>query len=323
MEGQMRLSDVLDYIDLYLFFGFCIIPIVPRSKKAAIKWKEYQERRPTDEEISKWIKLWEKGYNVGIICGGVSDNLVVLDLDCYEAPESLEVFDVEKFAERTLVAKTPSGGYHIYLRTKAPCPSFNISARGKTIVEVRGVGRYILAPPSEAINKRTGEVGRYEFLPGCPEEVVTISDYLPAVLPKKVGEKLGVEISTAYDSQTGDRLLDLHGLLAGKPYRGKPPPCIQFILKGLPMGMRNEGCVRLASYLLHFRRLRPETVLRKLLEWNAKNRPPLPEREVRAAFESVLKHGYLYGCQSLRQFGCNRAKCNIRPLRPITEDDWW
>ena len=313
---------IREYVSLYLHHGFSIIPTIPLSKRPAVAWKPYQERRPSDQEIQTWMeKYWSKGYGVAVICGDVSNNLVVLDFDTYENPEGLQLLDFEKLKRETLVVETPSGGYHVYFFTKHPTPSFNLAHQGKNIVEVRGIGRYVLAPPSVVPHKRTGEPRAYRFL-SDPSKIATIGDYLPSKLAEIAEKKLGIRAEAVYEG-SGDRLLDLYRSLKGKPYRGKHPPCIQFILKGLPEGMRNEGAIRLASYLLHLRKLKPERVLNMLLKWNALNQPPLPEREIKAVFKSITQHGYSYGCQSLRRFACNRKKCPIKPLRPIGEDDWW
>jgi len=312
---------IQEFISLYLHHGFSIIPTIPLSKRAAVPWKPYQERRPSEREIQEWMeKYWSRGYGVSIICGDVSNNLVVLDLDTYENPEAAGIFDLEKLKRDTLVVETPSGGIHVYFFTRHPTPSFNVTVDGRALIEVRGVGRYVLAPPSVVPDKRTGQPRPYRFL-SDPSRIATISDHLPSKLAEIVGRKLGIRVETIYEG--GDRLLDLYRALGGKPYRGRHPPCIEFIMGGVPEGMRNEAAIRLASYLLHLRRMRPERVLKLLHEWNARNSPPLPKREIDAVFKSITSHGYSYGCTSLKRFGCDRKKCQIRPLRPIGEDVWW
>jgi len=96
---------------------FCIskkwsfVPV--KEKKPLASWKEFQKRKPTNEEISKW-----NSYDfdrIGIICGKVSGknnlSLEVIDID---APQYFEFFKDIK----TRVHKTPGGGYHLIFYSK-------------------------------------------------------------------------------------------------------------------------------------------------------------------------------------------------------------
>ena len=58
--------------------GFSVIP-VSKEKKAIIEWKEFQERHPTEEEVSRW---WTRtpDANVAIVTGAIS-NLLAIDVD--------------------------------------------------------------------------------------------------------------------------------------------------------------------------------------------------------------------------------------------------
>ena len=61
--------------------GFSIIPIKARSKKPNIKsWEKYQAVQPTQDEITDWLNK-NLFKNIGIICGAVSNNLVIIDID--------------------------------------------------------------------------------------------------------------------------------------------------------------------------------------------------------------------------------------------------
>ncbi len=67
----------MEYIRLYRNLGLNIIPIKYGDKRPLVKWDEFKKRKSTDEELKEWF---EKESNVAIVCGEVSDNLVVLDL---------------------------------------------------------------------------------------------------------------------------------------------------------------------------------------------------------------------------------------------------
>ena len=68
---------------LYQKWGVSVIPVVYRDKRPLVDWKEYQSRRPDNEEVAEWWdRYWtDSDANIGIVCGRVSDNLVVLDFD--------------------------------------------------------------------------------------------------------------------------------------------------------------------------------------------------------------------------------------------------
>jgi len=97
--------------------GFCIskrfsfIPV--NEKKPLFSWKDFQKRKPTNEEIKKW-----SSYNfnrIGVICGKISGkngySLEVIDVD---APRYYTFFKDIK----TRIHKTPGGGYHLLFYSK-------------------------------------------------------------------------------------------------------------------------------------------------------------------------------------------------------------
>ena len=140
-----------------------------------------------------------------------------------------------------------------------------------------------------------------------------MNDDLVALLPEKIEEKLGVKVSMTYGDF--DRLRLLKSTILDNKYRGRTPPCILFITKGVPKGMRNEAMIRLASYLINFKKMDAGRALSIVKKVNMFNRPPLDEREIESLVRSTAKHGYVYGCRSMRPFGCSRAKCPLKPYK--------
>jgi len=139
--------------------GFSVFPIKPKDKVPAIdSWKEYQERKPTDEELHTWFDRGDK--NIAIVCGKNSGNLVVVDFDdpaifnfLFEGgPDKL----IEKAKGKTLVVKTRKG-YHFYYRTTENL--LQTRRLDNLKIDIKGEGGYVIAPPS--IHK---EGVRYQFL---------------------------------------------------------------------------------------------------------------------------------------------------------------
>jgi len=279
-DGQRSFKD---FIELYKRFGFCVIPLKYGAKEPLVKWREFQTRKPTEEELKRWFS--REDVNIGIVCGSVSGNLVVLDFESREAFIRFFGKTPEEMAELTLVVKT-ARGYHIYFKTDRPISSFKIP---ELRLEVLAEGSQVVAPPSL---HPTGV--RYEFI-GDPWKLNQLQniDDVESWVWNRAGE-LGV---FRYGSEDD-------------------PPCVRRLLNGVDKGMRNESAVRLASYWLQFKRLNPRKALRLLEEWNQRNRPPLDEKELKNVFKSVLKHGYEYGCTGMVELGvCNdglKSICNLR-----------
>ena len=84
---------------------FNLIPIRDKSKIPLIAWAEFKNKK-YDGDI--------KTTNYAVICGEVS-RCVVIDIDSPElTPEIFQGW--EELKKKTLVVKTGSGGYHIYVK---------------------------------------------------------------------------------------------------------------------------------------------------------------------------------------------------------------
>jgi hypothetical protein len=101
-------------------------------------------------------------------------------------------------------------------------------------------------------------------------------------------------------------------------YKGEYPPCVLGVLKGVEEGIRNESAIRLASFLLNFCKVEPPIALTSLRNWNAKNKPPLEDRELEIVLQSTLRGGYNYGCDDpiLKTF-CNQEACLLKEKEPV------
>ena len=84
---------------------FSLIP-VRADKRPLIPWKEYQTRKPTQEELQRWEKMQPAGW--AVVTGAVS-GCIVLDFDGEAGRETLERLGLKPHVQ------TPSGGYHVYV----------------------------------------------------------------------------------------------------------------------------------------------------------------------------------------------------------------
>ena len=87
--------------------GLSVIPTDTSSKKALIPWKEFQDRKPTVEELQQWNQQ-HKGCAWAAITGKVS-NAIALDFDQPEGPDTMMKLGLDPHIQ------TPSGGYHVYV----------------------------------------------------------------------------------------------------------------------------------------------------------------------------------------------------------------
>lgn len=100
-----------DWISFFLDNGASIIPLKCKEKKPAIKWKKYTEEKLSKDEIDN-VLAKEGSANYAVVCGEISNNLLVIDVDNAELFEKLNLGEL---ATQTLTIKTAKG-YHFYLR---------------------------------------------------------------------------------------------------------------------------------------------------------------------------------------------------------------
>lgn len=122
-----------------------IIPIDPSSKRPLIQWKEFQTRLPSTEEVSQWWNKWPNA-KLGLVCGAISGNLAVLDIDDVELGVKL----LEQLQRHCPINQTPSGGLHIFFREE------EVSHSGPLIsgvADIKAEAGYVIVPPSEGYQK--------------------------------------------------------------------------------------------------------------------------------------------------------------------------
>ena len=135
------------------------------SKQAIFPWKEFQNRSITDDEIAKQVSD-HRARGLAVICGAVSGGLEVIDFDLKYATWDIYKEVVEKVPytiyKKMHIVKTKSHGYHWYYKCETIEGNQKLASRlptmeetknnphikGYTIIETRGEGGYVVAPPS-------------------------------------------------------------------------------------------------------------------------------------------------------------------------------
>jgi hypothetical protein len=111
------------------------------EKKPLIKWAQYQQNPPDIKEVVRWIKQFPE-MQLGIVTGAVS-GLVVVDVEFGG--------DSNQFPP-TLTAYTGGRGYHLYY--KHPGGVVKNDVRVTKLVDIRGDGGFVVAPPSKSTKGR-------------------------------------------------------------------------------------------------------------------------------------------------------------------------
>lgn len=195
MTNQLTL---LDTACAYVAAGLSVIPIRSLSKMPDLPdetWRTYTERFPTDDELIAWFGEATPKRSIGIVSGPISGGLVVIDID---RPHVLDLW-------RALVAETlgwysfypvpdadsslePSRvalpiiqtlrGHHIYFRTDLAVRTHCLAGLPSyPLIETRGAGGYVVAPPSPSGFRHpdyTVIQGSLAAIPDLPAEAAQI-----------------------------------------------------------------------------------------------------------------------------------------------------
>lgn len=132
---------------LYLRAGFSVIPCLGKQPYGLRSWAEFQHHKPNHNQLLMWERQG-RFRNVGIICGAVSGNLVVIDLDGEAAVKTFE--NQWPSLARTYTVLSGSGkGKHLYFYCdKLPATTKAMALPGGGNIELRSTGQLIIAPPS-------------------------------------------------------------------------------------------------------------------------------------------------------------------------------
>lgn len=143
----------LEYARDYIKRGYSVIPLQAKGKRPVAKWQEFQDRRPTDEEIFDWFG--SGSLNIGIVTGKIS-GITVLDCDSAEA---------EALARKMGLPPTPTvktgRGRHFYFKYAEGSRNFQMRDDLPGI-DLRSDGGYVVAPPSIHPNGSIYEEEKYD-----------------------------------------------------------------------------------------------------------------------------------------------------------------
>lgn len=167
-------KDIKDKAKENLKAGLSVIPTKEDKHPALPTWKPYQSERLKEEDIDTLFN----GPNVkglAIICGAISGNLEVIDVDTkydttsslWEELRGLLEDNLSGLYTKLVIAQTKNGGYHIYYRCSTIAGNLKLSTKlnREVLVETRGEGGYVIAPPTPG----------YKYIQGDTDTIPTIN----------------------------------------------------------------------------------------------------------------------------------------------------
>ena len=229
--------------------GRSLIPIEPRGKTPLVQWRPYQERLATEDEIRDWWTKWPDA-NIGLIAGEVS-RIIVIDIDSGRVEDVDETARaILKEASTDMIVRTGGGGVHLFY--KYPTSGLKVRNRVDAMsgVDIRGDGGYVVVPPSV---HQSGK--RYKWL---------------------------------RNGKPGKKLPDWAKVGRNKNSSPGAEHWVDEALRGVEQGRRNHTCASLTGHLAG-KGLGLDEIMRRMLDWNLKNDPPMSDDEVRNTVKSIHK----------------------------------
>lgn len=156
--------------------GYCLIPCNLDKRPAISEWRPFQQERPTEDQMGRWIKVKHAAW--ALITGAIS-GVIVLDFDGTKGVETMRKLGLSPHV------KTGSGGYHVYFVHPGWAVS-TVNSKSKKKLGEFYPGMDIRADGGYAVCLGRNESGPYEFLRPLEPELLDI-------LPTDVLQFLGLD----------------------------------------------------------------------------------------------------------------------------------
>jgi hypothetical protein len=156
--------------EAYDTHGAAVVPC-DNAKRPIVRWAK-MTKRTTGRLLPRWREQYPDA-NIGLLTG--PSRLTVVDIDSTDNRIVREC--LKRFGETSLMAKTPSGGTHLVYRSGGEPTRARLDGEP---VDIRGVGGFLVVPPSERLDGR-----RYEFTRGGIEDL----EHLPACKSGALGAR--------------------------------------------------------------------------------------------------------------------------------------
>jgi len=245
---KIDVTDMQQVIEELRKQGINIFPLQPKSKVPSGSWKEFQKK--------KYEGIIPKSSNYAVICGEISDNLVVIDFDeCNKLDYIEKIFP--NVLENYLVVKT-NRGYHVFVKcSKLPN---HVKLENKKLginIDIQSEGRYVVGPGS--IHP---EGSQYQIVSNT------------------------IKIPTIDFQQIIVRLEDLHF----RPIKQSQDDAVNLAQAKPEVGQRHDSAIKYCNHLLFSVKLDNVTVKTEVQRWNNNLTTPLPEKELEQIINDCIKY---------------------------------
>lgn len=189
------MTDILTTALRFATQGVVAVPVAADGTKrpGLSTWKDFQHRHPTQDELLTWFGNNPDG--VGVICGAISNNLEMLELEgrAVDAKMHIEIAEIAKGSglgdlweklNAGYVEVTPSRGLHwLYFVADGVLPGNTKLARKPGVnggvdvwAETRSEGGFTITAPSGSVSDVTHpDGGKWELIGGSIETIPTIT----------------------------------------------------------------------------------------------------------------------------------------------------
>jgi len=251
---------------------------------------------------------------------------VCFDIDDYASLEKAKILqnyieEINYLKGSTLLEYTGGRGHHVWIFFKEKVPAVVGQELCSMILNETGIlCEYF--PKQTMLNDST-KYGNAVRLPlgfhrkyKRPSKLInpqSLDDIKPVRIPKYIVEEILAKRKS--DKLISSDMNDNKLKIAGKIVRC---PAVNDLLKGVEEGLRDVAAFALARFYKSLGLLYQETEL-LLLDWNNRNNPPLPEKQLIKCVKQAYRKKYTFGCNTfqkeplLKPF-CERNKdfCSIR-----------
>lgn len=207
--------------------GFYVFPLNPKGKKVTRMFGKISSSRD-EKDIIRWWK--ELPYlNVGIATSKYNDGIFVIDVDVKEDVNGVIAlkeltFKYNLAIPETAVAKSGSGGYHLYFKN---CTDKIVTcSNGKKLgIDIRAEKAHIVAPPSIHKNGNMYEwyIGDIDSIAEATDDVFKLVDIINSINAQeyvaKEYEDLVEMIKLAVSNDSYLTLFSSYSVGAGKTYK--------------------------------------------------------------------------------------------------------
>ena len=157
-----------DLLTEYVRRGYNICPVKKGTKDQYLTpWSKLQEKRANQAQINKW--RGEGSPDWAMVCGTkTGGNIIVIDFD------DPELYERYFWQYRKMLSRSPSGGYHLYIKAKTMPEQQN--GFGGFLIDIKGLMSVCHIPPSEG--------NSWIFFESEPDQIdIDVVTWIESLLP--------------------------------------------------------------------------------------------------------------------------------------------